>query len=64
MKDSLSLVKFEEEGCCYVSKSTTEEICHWLAEQSLTQARNELDLEGSCLHSCYNPCLPKEDELR
>ena len=61
VKDSLSLLQPEDEKCSHLSKSITQDICHWLAEGCLTETRNLLAVGGSC---SFNLCLPDEVELR
>ncbi|KAK3914911.1 ATPase family AAA domain-containing protein 5 [Frankliniella fusca] len=64
LKDSLSLVKEEVEGPNYVLNTTAEDICHWLAEQSLNNTRISLGLEKCDSSMAYNNCLPSQEEHR
>lgn len=63
MKDSLSLTKLEVDGPNCVLDSTAQEISHWLAEQSLNQARTSLCEEETGARP-FSYCLPDEDEYR
>lgn len=63
LKDSLSLTKSEEEGPNWVMNSTSQNIVHWLAEQSLNVTRSHLCQQVSQTCS-YNHCLPDVEEYR
>ncbi|XP_034248818.1 ATPase family AAA domain-containing protein 5 isoform X3 [Thrips palmi] len=61
MKDSLSLTKLDVDGPNSVLNSTAQDISHWLAEQSLNQAKSCFCPENICQ---YSYCLPDEDEYK
>lgn len=64
LKDSLNLCEVQVDGPNFVFHTTTKDMCHWLAEQSLNLSRQLMQHDNTVGCSVYNYCLPTQEEYR